>query len=177
MAKKSPEPEDLPFDVTKMEDPKFKAPDIIGTVEGWRAWVVQKEMPRFGVPIKLESAVHSFYWTPRQIAVATCDTCGEDVPGEMCSCGFYSARDLDHLLSMPYYRYEQDADTFRIVGRVANWGKVVPGTLGWRAQKSYPVTLYVPFEFARDFAKPIKESYGVPVLMKNFLSKPAKAVI
>jgi hypothetical protein len=46
----------------------------------------------------------------------------------------------------------------------------VPGTLGWRAQKSYPVMLYVPFEFAATHARAISESYGVPIKMRNFLN-------
>ena len=179
MAKDKPDKPDLPFDIEKIGGGEnFQAPDIIGPVEGWRAWVVDIELPRFGVPIKLESAVHDFYWTPRKIAIATCESCGENVPGEFCGCGFYSARNLSHLLTMPYPKYRNDEGTVRIIGKVANWGKVVVGTLGWRAQKSYPVTLYVPFEYARTHAKPLEEAYGVPVLMRNWLTnKPGKAVI
>jgi hypothetical protein len=61
-----------------------------------------------------------------------------------------------------------------IVGRVANWGKVVPGTQGWRAEYAYPEMLYVPFEVARYLARPVSDTYGVPVTLMNLLDPDAK---
>jgi hypothetical protein len=157
-------------------DPTFKAPteahldapDVFGVVEGWRTWKVTE--PSFGVAPKLYSVTDSrYFWVPRQRAEAACDRfCGE-TPGQLCSCGFYSARTLEHLLTMRYHFYTGRGGSWGVVGRVANWGGVVPGDQGWRAQYSYPVVLYVPFEAARKLGPALSETYGVPVKMLNVL--------
>jgi hypothetical protein len=151
-------------------DTQFRAPDQIGVAEGWRAWKVSVELPAFGVPPKLESATYGYYWAPRVKARAVCRKgCDEaDVPGEGCTCGFYSAKSLEHLMSMGYADYRHGVDTFTVVGKIANWGKVIEGSQGWRAEYAYPMMFYVPFEYWR-FAKPISEAYGVPVRLMNIL--------
>ena len=162
---------ELPIDPDKLApDPDFKVPDLMGTVEGWRAWGVPAELPDYGVPPKLYSVSHvRYFWVPRRVSLAECRTCGPDVPGDHCACGFYSAKTLAHLMSMGYHRYDAEASgMFHVVGRVANWGKVKDATQGWRAAKSYPVHLYVPFEAWR-LSKPLEEAYGVPVSLKNTL--------
>jgi hypothetical protein len=169
-----------PFDPEKTPDPTFRAPDLMQAVEGWRAWGVDTVLPKFGVPPKLRSLTQGLhfnggYWTPRKKARAHCDSCGEDVPGWNCSCGFYSAKTQDHLLSMSYHIYDSETGMFHVVGQVANWGKVVEGSQGWRSEFSYPVRLYVPFE-AHKLAKPLSNAYGIPVKLKNTL-KPAQAAI
>jgi hypothetical protein len=58
-----------------------------------------------------------------------------------------------------------------VLGQVANWGKVIEGTQGWRAELAYPVKLWVPFE-AWKIAQALEAGYGVPVGLKNYL-KPA----
>jgi ribosomal protein L37E len=168
------------FDPTRwVPDPDFKAPDVIGTVEGWRAWGVPANLPDFGVPPKLYSVTHKvkgtpYYWTPRQKARAECRRCGADeVPGEHCACGFYSAKTVEHLMSMRYHEYDADGlGMYHVVGRVANWGKVIECSSGWRSAFSYPVHLYIPFE-AFELAKPLQAAYGVPVSLKNHL-KPVR---
>jgi hypothetical protein len=123
----------------------------------------------------LYSIVYSdYYWRPRKVSQAVCNGrgvghVGDAVPVENCGCGFYSAKSLEHLFSMHYRYYDVEANgVFVIVGKVANWGKVIEGDLGWRAQKAYPLEFLVPFE-AWKFAKKLKEAYGVPVRLKNFL--------
>jgi hypothetical protein len=153
-------------------DPEFKPPDLIGTVEGWRAWQVSREVPRFGNPPKLYSATHGdYYWAPRKAMQAFCPRADSHggVPGQNCRCGFYSAKTLPHLMTMPYHRYDIDTGMVRVVGRVANWGGVVPGSHGWRAEWAYPVELYVPFE-AHRIADALEEAYGVPVKLQNVLN-------
>ena len=147
----------------------FRAPDLIGTVEGWRAWKVNREPPPFGNCPKLYSASAHFYWAPKQRARAECTRGNsEHVPGEQCSCGFYSAKTLGHLREMGYHTYNQESGQITVVGRLACWGKVIEGSQGWRAEFAYPVTLYVPFEAFR-LGKPLKEGYGVPVKLLNLL--------
>jgi hypothetical protein len=167
----------MPVDPRKLiPDQDWKAPDVMGTVEGWRAWAVEKDLPRFEVPPKLYSIAGTagFYWVPRKKAVAECMYgCGPDqVPSFDCSCGFYSAKTYEHLLSMPYPNYDADAmGMFHVVGRVANWGRVVEGSLGWRAQYSYPVELFIPYEAAK-LAAPLRDTYGVKVKLENHLRRP-----
>lgn len=165
----------LPIDLDKMPDPDFVgAPDLMEAVEGWRAWKVSATVPHFGVAPKLMSPQHgNYHWVPRKEQLAECHKCGENVPGESCGCGFYSARDFDHLMTMSYHLYDLEAGMVAVIGQVANWGKVIEASLGWRAAKCYPVKLFVPYEAWR-LAEPLSEAYGVPVELKNFL-KPRKA--
>lgn len=179
------------FDVSKAADPKFVAPDLTAAVEGWRSWRVSAELPRFGVAPKMYSVTHgNYYWTPRRAAEAECSRCeakeviddktgllvmkGTGIPGEQCSCGFYSAKSLEHLLcEMSYHRYDLESGTFCAVGQVACWGKVIEGSQGWRSQFAYPVKLFVPFEVPKAVALALRKEYGVPVSLKNVL-KPQK---
>ena len=157
-----------PEKLVGLSDEDFRAPDLIGTVEGWRAWNVNPTPPPFGNPPKLFSATWDYYWSPRIKARADCHKRGgqDHVPGEGCTCGFYSAKTLTHLRSMGYHVYDEGSMT--VVGRLANWGKVIEGNQGWRSEFAYPVKLYVPFEGWR-LAKPLSKAYGVPVELLNLL--------
>jgi hypothetical protein len=179
---------EFPFDPKKLPSRSHQVPDLKDAVEGWRAWRVASALPKFGVAPKLYSATHGdYYWTPRKAAEAECERCGgrvitlpdgtvtNDVPGEFCSCGFYSAKDVDHLMSMHYHQYDAEIGEFTVIGQVANWGKVVEGSQGWRSQFSYPKRIFVPFE-AHHLAKPIAAAYGVPTTLRNFL-KPGYAEV
>jgi hypothetical protein len=156
-------------------------PDVLGTVKGWRAWGIKPELPADGIPLLHSVTYGRYIWKPREVQTAKCRRhaaahATEDppgVPGNHCSCGNYSAKDYDHLVSMQYHFYDaENQGMFHVIGEVANWGKVVEGTQGWRAQHSYPVSLYVPFE-AWPLALPLQTAYGVPVRLKNFLGRHA----
>lgn len=157
------------------------APDELGTVTGWRAWRVTRR-PEADGQVLLRSASYDYAWVPYEKARASCSRCestnprdADCTPGDHCSCGFYCARSLDHLRTMGYHRYESEYDgDVTIVGRVANWGKVIPGSQGWRAEYAYPEMLYVPFEVARFIGKAVAETYGVPVTLMNLLDPNAK---
>jgi hypothetical protein len=146
---------------------KMLIPDIAGTVGGWRAWGVDEATD--GGPPLLRSVTHSNYvWAPREVQTAVCRK-GHVSPDESCTCGNYSAKTYEHLMSMSYHQYDADNwGYYSAVGEVANWGKVVEGSQGWRAQHSYPRVIYVPFE-AWHIALALQEAYGVPVKLKNFL--------
>jgi hypothetical protein len=155
-----------------LSDTEFKAPDQVGIAEGWRAWKVAMEPPPFGTAPKLYSATWDYYWAPRVKARAHCDIC-DDVPGETHTCGFYSAKSLEHLRSMGYQEYDPSTGMVCVVGHLACWGKVIEGSQGWRAEYAYPMTLYIPFE-AHRLGKPLANAYGVPVKLLNLLDKKAK---
>lgn len=154
---------------TTPEQP-FLIPDVAGIIEGWRAWGVPRKT-YFGVPPKLYSVTHrTYFWKPREINQADCkNCCGDQCPGQKCTCGFYSANSFARLQSLGYHRYDAERrGMFHVVGRVANWGGIVPADFGCRAEKSYPIELFVPYEAWR-LAEPLSDLYGVPVQLKNIL--------
>ncbi len=165
---------ELPYDPRKRPDSSLALPDLSEAVIGWRAWRVDVQLPRYGLPPKLYSASFDYYWTPRRAAKAECDYgggCeGDELPGETCACGFYSAKSLKHLLSMGYAYYDAEYDgKVCVVGKVACWGKVIEGGQGWRSSYAYPVALYVPFETAH-LAKPLQEAYGAKTTLLNWMN-------
>jgi hypothetical protein len=139
-----PEPEngkDLAERLVGLRDDSFTVPDMIGTVEGWRAWNVLREPPAFGTTPRLESATYSYWWTPRVKARAECPKHPDHVPGQDCTCGFYAAKTLPHLRKMGYQAYDEEAKRICVVGRLAMWGKVIEGDQGWRSEYAYPNTM------------------------------------
>jgi hypothetical protein len=155
------------------------------TVIGWRAWRIPRQpaLDEEGnpEPVYLRSASYDYFWVPLERARASCDTCGgtdpndrETTPGEGCTCGFYTARSLPHLRKMGYHKYNEEYDgDITVVGKVANWGKVIEGSQGWRAEYAYPLKLYLPYEGYR-VGKAISDLYGVPLSLMNILDDAAK---
>ena len=179
----------LPFDPQKLPDRDFVMPDFMEPRFGWRAWAVDAELPDFGLPPKLFSVSWGYYWAPKKKSAALCnrpypcsetqikeDVKGEKfevkigVPGESCSCGFYSAKTFEHLQSMGYHQYYPDSGRFTVVGKVYCWGKVIECQTGWRAEYAYPAKLFVPIE-ASYLALPLKQAYAPKegVVLRNVL--------
>ena len=168
------------FDPRDLPDPDFTVPDSVEPEVGWRTWATPIALPKFGVPPKLYSASHDYYWVPRQEGVATCSRCKDNVPGEDHDhgCGFYAARNLEHLTQLGYEHHGQfpalarmgfgSEQAVRVVGECSLWGKVIPASQGWRAQKAYPKTLYVEWEH-RHLIGPLAESYGCEVILRTML--------
>jgi hypothetical protein len=164
-AKAESEADDL-----KLVEPELIVPDQIAVEYGWRAWKVRKKESKAGMTL-LQSVSHDdAFWQPRVPMEAVCKhDCG-DVPGDQCRCGLYAAMTLPHLKTMRHYFDYDPNESFRLIGKVALWGKVIEGTQGWKATYGYPSELYLPFE-AWHLHNDLKESYGVPVYLKNFLRK------
>jgi hypothetical protein len=159
---------------------RFQVPDAIGYLEGWRAWSLARRPNRYGAGPRLMSVTHRaahtgmpYAWKPREFGLAYCPMCGDDLPGQDCTCGFYSASSLYRLQRLGYHSYGRWPTVIRVIGRVANWGNVVPADFGCRAQKSYPLELYLPHEAWR-LAEPLAETYGVPVKLQNVLRTAEK---
>jgi hypothetical protein len=161
-------------------------PDYSEVMVGWRAWKIEASTverlkqdpdswPLHKTRIRLRSATRNDLWEPRVEIEAKCPRVKagrvrghHDPPGEACTCGLYTAKTREHLLSMGYQMYDGNY-WFCVVGRVSLWGKVVEGTQGWRSEFAYPAELFVPFE-AWELATPLREVYGVPVQLNNILA-------
>jgi len=153
----------------------FAVPDAIEPVIGWRYWRVDKK----------EKLLHSlsgakgYEWRPKTRFEARCPVIKRtgidgryrfisgmrvemhDAPGERCRCGIYAARDLTHLR-----RQILTGLALNVVGEVALWGKLIPGSKGYRAQFAYPLRLFVIQRTAEWDQKDSVEAlsaYGVPV--------------
>jgi hypothetical protein len=152
-------------------------PDYMQAQTGWRAWGIPKALDEGELPLLRSVTYSSNFWTPREPMRATCQTRNgtstHPVPTESCTCGLYSAKTREHLLSMNYHNYDPDEGHFTVLGRVALWGKVVEGTQGWKAEFGYPQELFLPYE-AWHLFKPLEEAYGVPVRLDNILRNPTE---
>jgi hypothetical protein len=154
---------------------EFAVPDAIEPLVGWRYWRVDKK----------ENLLHSlsgskgFLWWPNQRFEARCPVIKRsgidrryryisgmrvemhDAPGEGCRCGIYAARDLSHLR-----RQILSGLAINVVGEVSLWGKLIPGSKGYRAQYAYPRRLYVIQRTADWDQSAVADAlsiYGVPV--------------
>ena len=89
-------------------------------------------------------------------------------PVKSCGCGIYAVKTFDDLKE---HRYNVDGQTIAgfiekemvwVVARVALWGEVAEGRIGYRAQYAYPKKIYVPADKLK-LAALIRERYGVKV--------------
>lgn len=124
-------------------------PDYVEPLEGWRVWRVVIEDER----IVLQSLFAGAVWEPLVPAVAACAgghrprwTPWRKKPNEHaapeldCNCGIYGVKSVAGArtyLEKPALLSRDD----RVIGRVALWGTVVEGPLGWRASHAYPLEL------------------------------------
>jgi hypothetical protein len=150
-------------------------PDRVGVEIGWRAWAVADGM--------LKSPQLQVAWLPREEARATCAASHprSDIhaaPAADCRCGLYAMRavkDLDFSFS---YRRVGEAHVWygdpAVVGCVKLWGKVIPGTHGWRAEYAYPAGLVAIAEegrprwyAARELVEELARLYGVGLAVKG----------
>jgi hypothetical protein len=162
--------DDLPDLRFLVPDPTFVVPDIMGTCEGWRTWEVDEELPPFGTAPRMTSVTHhDYFWAPRREMRAECDLDRhgpETVPDEGCTCGFYSAKTLEHLQSLGYIGKVGRAGKVPVVGRLNLWGKVIECDQGWRSEYAYPAELYVP-HCNWKLGVRLRDAFGVPVRLLN----------
>jgi hypothetical protein len=115
--------------------PDFRVPDYLGPILGWRLWRVDPQETR------LLSLFVDAVWEPSTSFTASCIR-GHAAPEKDCICGVYA---LDQL--RPYsFRdsaFYRPRERLFVVGTASLWGRVIPGTLGWRAQHARPMELWV----------------------------------
>lgn len=155
------------------------APDYFEPVIGWRSWAVV----RSGAEFRLRSIAFTDVWPVQEAFVARCYGAVTRVHLRLwrrpsrhtpvtldCSCGIHAANDAAaaaaylHL----YHDMPQRSVCHRALGRVALWGTVVEGDLGWRSSHAYPQEIFVPAIGARrrvGVERIIEglSAYGVPV--------------
>jgi hypothetical protein len=107
--------------------------------------------------IVLQSLNADTVWEPGIALAANCatrqrsrrrpwriETPAHEAPELDCTCGIYGVRSA----AVARWYLERRAALFynaeRVVGRVALWGDVVESESGWRAQRAYPIELFVP---------------------------------
>jgi hypothetical protein len=150
------------------------APDVAEPIIGWRYWRLDRERRR------LSSLTGSTQpWPANKAFAAACrfarrdrsdfryryagggQPVEHDAPTEGCTCGVHAARDLKNLRAKMLFGLG-----LMVVGEVSLWGKVIPGTRGYRAQFAYPRRLFVVQRTADwDQSATVRalEVYGVPV--------------
>ena len=138
--------------LTLWQPASVEVPDFVEPVEAWRAWRVGMCEGR----VVLQSRCAPTIWVPGVPVVATCrkqqrlrwrswrfESTDPEAPDIDCTCGIYGVR------SVAASRWYLERRGFahrggRVIGRVALWGDVVEGELGWRASRAYPIELFVP---------------------------------
>jgi hypothetical protein len=127
-------------------------PDFVEPLEAWRVWRVGMLQGR----VVLKSLFTGTVWEPAIPLSAACTQRhrprwrpwrlepSEHAPPDMsCRCGIYGVQSVVAARS-----YLERPDLLcrgeRVIGRVALWGTVVEGQLGWRASRAYPIELFVP---------------------------------
>jgi hypothetical protein len=154
----------VPVPAPEPETP-FKVPDVVGkAIDAWRLWRIRYLNDSY----RLVSLWDTEPWPARQPIRAVCRkgrTHG--TPAEDCECGIYALakRSQFKFRDLAFYRPRED---LLAVGRVALWGTLIEGTLGWRAEVAYPAELWVVSRSHSEVdagvaAWGLKDTYGVVV--------------
>lgn len=127
------------------------APDYAAPILGWRSWFVVEAAGA----LRLCSIVYHTLWPPRRELVASCRggehrlrpelPAGHGAPEADCRCGIYaceSAAAATHFLSRSRTPARQTLGF--VLGRVSLWGEVVECQRGWRGERAYPASIFVP---------------------------------
>lgn len=126
----------------------LQAPDYVAPTIGWRVWNVVD----VDGALRLSSLLYHSHWSPQEEVAATCRRSLAYLPwGRMpihtapasdCVCGIYGAMHSEQ--ARPFlWAPGTDSASYRVLGRVALWGRVVQAQAGWRAEFGYPDRLYV----------------------------------
>ena len=127
-------------------------PDFVEPVEAWRVWRIDMHEGR----VVLKSLYAGTVWEPGVPLAAVCtkgrrsrwrpwriEPNDHTAPELDCRCGIYGVQSVAaarSYLERPALLWRDE----RVIGRVALWGSVVEGQLGWRASRAYPMELFVP---------------------------------
>jgi len=122
-------------------------------VRAWRIWRVDDGA--------LASPIYGDRWEPGAAFVADCRE--HERPTGECGCGIYAVTTRERALE--WAEWARSALPFRVVlGRVSLWGRVLPHTLGYRAERAYPYELEV-LDADRGLARELRAKYRVDVVV------------
>jgi hypothetical protein len=122
-------------------------------VRAWRIW-------RIGERGTLESPIYGDEWRPRDSFDADC--VGHRSPTGECGCGIYAVTTRERALE--WAEWAQSALPYRIVlGQVHLWGRVLPHSAGYRAERAYPYELEL-LDDDPALARDLRRRYLVDVL-------------
>jgi hypothetical protein len=145
----------------RTEPHETRVPDAVEPIIGWRAWALigsGESGPR------LSSIAYPCMWLPREALEAECLRVSRCIPmpGGECDCGIHALTTLDGVLDAVPRPWWPPV----VLGRVALWGRVVPGTKGWRAQFAYPTSLMVMerWPWQCKSLRELESAYGVSVM-------------
>jgi hypothetical protein len=106
----------------------------------WRIWRLRADVDRGVVEPLLESCVYGDLWEPQQTFAAECPD--HRRPASSCGCGVYAVATREAALA--WATWAQSALTQPIViGQAQLWGRVLPHSVGYRAELAYPYELEV----------------------------------
>lgn len=135
----------------------YIVPDSVGEpLRAWRTWFVVPENKTNG-DLRLRSFIYANLWK-REVQEAVCKGGAtghidrekyppHEAPDDQHKCGIYASttREGAELYYLnPEYSAQSWMEIWRVIGEVGLWGKIVPGTKGYRAQYAYPMRLEVP---------------------------------
>lgn len=156
-------------------------PDIIGEITAFRAWRIVESI-RYGVHLESVVAYGGGERWPRddwmrahcaghygwcQLLTTEAQRRGRQrVPGVGCTCGIYAARDRAHL----HHQWQYNRWDGVVIGEVGLAGRVIPGTLAYRAEKGRVLRLWVPHAGWKLVSK-LEATYNIPVELTNVLTE------
>jgi hypothetical protein len=130
---------------TRTEDSETVFYDTLGPLEAERAWLIQDgELGAVGnwyahrvlqwSPGSNRAKCHAMlYGGSRNSASHT-----RRSPSEGCACGFWAVPDIIDYMARGAIVFEGDV----VLGRVKLWGKVIPYSKGWRAERAEVIELW-----------------------------------
>jgi hypothetical protein len=134
-----------------MDDPPLRTPDSIEPISAYRAWFYSIE-GRSARLFPLSGSMMASDWegAGARWVTASCPRFGSathEVPSEVCSCGFYSLKELGvavrHAGIFRLSTYGQ-APVRVVLGRILLSGKVIEHETGYRAERARVAEL-IPF--------------------------------
>lgn len=165
----------------------LRVPDRVSNepIRAFREWWLRRDTG------ELESLVYPTRWPMRKPLIAACGLkspmINEDIscdfsPSLDCSCGVFAYKGPEEpdtwleerstilgTWKSALSNSEEEAKMFMdklnkvpVIGQVSLWGSVISHTLGYRAAKAYPYSLFVP-KWAEDAASTLRSNYGVDV--------------
>ncbi|MDX1608434.1 MAG: hypothetical protein R3251_04450 [Candidatus Spechtbacterales bacterium] len=152
------------------------APDSFKPLVGYRVWRLYNPFP----VLYAGALRNSIAWTTGTTEAMCINEKAHKAPAEDCDCGIYALVDMWSIMSRykPSYHITSEDTTYKILGSVVLWGKIVPGDKGYKAQKAAVAALYVPKNM-EEIPAAIEEAaqiYGVPIV-RTFESMTKKAEI